>query len=159
MYTGEFETVPLGEAMFGYEMVNRKEFWLKNEKNRYVMDEFGRHKIDWREVDENKLLMWKQWVMTRIGADVYAHKAHYMTDPQYNFIYYDNIMRALESVPGEIYGNELDMHGLRVPKGKFFTKEDMAWIRKFAGTTHFSLFITGLFQSLWGPGGKGLGIG
>jgi hypothetical protein len=139
----------LGERMFGHAMVNRKEFW-KKEGGRYVKDASGRHVIDWEQVqdivknggDKGKTMIWKQFVMTKIAAELRAHRSIHTTDPSYNVGYYLNILDALASIPGEIEGDEYDNKNVKTPRNSFFSKADMAWLKRYAGVTNFRLYTT-----------------
>ena len=156
----EYRDMTLGEKLFGYELLNRKEFWkIKDGK---VQRENGRNVIDYAKVnsEKGKIFLWKQWALMKIAADLYAHRAKNSTDPSFNLTYYENAIEAIGSIPGEIWGDEMKMQGLKIGES-FFNKKDIAWLREISGTTRFSLYSRSIAESLLWPkddkDGTGLG--
>lgn len=161
---GEWATMPLGEAMFGHQIVDYPEFWKTEKvgakKSRYVIDNNGRHVIDWHKVNtpEGGNLLYKRYMLARIGADIIAHKTRSFSDPDIEVSMLTNVIDALESIPGELFANEYEAHRTMIPKGSFFNKKDINWLKDFARVRQWNLIIPSLMQTFWGKHGKGLGI-
>ncbi len=143
----EFETMPLGEAMFGYELLNIPEFRMnkkdkngKDIKGRYEKDpSTGRYVIDYNKVQNDKSTLYKQWVLMKLGADLWTHIDRHSTDPSYNVSYYFNVLDALATIPGEVYGDDEKMRNVLVAKS-YFSKKQIRWLRQMSGTTNYRLF-------------------
>lgn len=140
----EWTDMPIGEAMFGHELLDREELWMEA-KDRdgkpikgvwlFQQDENGNYKrkkngdkihmIDYDKVNKNKLLIWKQWALLKVAADIQAHRLNDRNmDPPYHPSYYKDIFTALKNIPGAIWGDEYSMSGIIVPED-FFDKNDM----------------------------------
>lgn len=155
-YKWVFKDVPLGEAMFGHQILDIPEFrtkradltdeeWrsLKAEgyrrRGQYILRPDGKHRINYDKVQDNQSLAYKQWMLMKIGADLWSHIDRHSTDPAYNMEHYLSILEAIENLPGDIEGNEFEMRKARIPKG-FFSHHQMKWLKKISGTTTTKLF-------------------
>ncbi|MGI8420547.1 MAG: hypothetical protein ACR2LN_07965 [Candidatus Levyibacteriota bacterium] len=163
--TWKYETMPLGQAIFGHLILDVPLFRKKakditeedkekgyKRKGLYLVDRDGKHVIDYDKVQssEGKTYAWKQWALMKLGADMWTHIDRHSRDPAYGIAHYIDIIEALESIPGEVFGDETDMRKSRVTKS-FFSHEQMKWLRRISGTTDFKLFtkaiLTDIFQS------------
>jgi hypothetical protein len=150
--------MPLGEALFGYEMLNRKKFWKKNPDGTWKYRDDGRHEINYDIVQEDKRALWGQFAATKIAGDLYAHMSMHSTDTKWKYHMYQNVIAALEAIPGGIDGNEFDFKGLRITK-PFFDKSDIKWLRHMAGVENFDIYWRWILKSIFAPGDeKGTGI-
>jgi hypothetical protein len=172
----KWEERSLAEAMFGKEMLNIPEFWAEAgypgtegktaedveivENGEIVKVKRIKGVIDARKIDKNRGQLLKQMAKTRLAAELYAHVDFNSTDPRYDFIYYETIIRALEQIPGGIEGDEEDMRSAKLvldPKKRFFTKNDINWIRKKSNTTQQWLFGKAFVTQSATGFGKGVG--
>lgn len=153
----EYEDMPLGQAIFGHQILDIPEFRRETKgdhgralseeeikmgykkKGKYVVDADGKYVIDYNKVQKDKTLAWKQWAMMKFGADMWTHISRHSYDPAYGLAHYIDIIEAIESIPGEVWGNETDMRGTRVIK-PFFSHEQIKWLKKISGTTDFKLY-------------------
>ena len=149
-----FKDVRLGEAMFGHEMLNRAEFWKRDDKGKPInmVDRKGRkmkglYEIDYQKVQDNKQALWKQWVMTKIAADLYSHRALHEDDIRFNFTYYQQAIEALGRIPGNLDQDQYKFKDTHV-KEFFFNKADIAWIREKSNATNFSLYAGAFFKDV-----------
>jgi hypothetical protein len=169
--TGQFREMPLGEALFGYQMLNREFFWKKRQnvdgKWEYVYDDFGRHVIDYHKINgkdelgrSGKVKLWKTWALMKIGAELHAHFSRHSTDPAFKLSYYDHVIEALEHIPGNIMGDEFDLVDTKTGKNTFFSEEDIEWLRHISRLTEFSLTWRWILSDLFMPhDDKGMGFG
>lgn len=146
-----YETIPLGEAMFGYEMLNIPQFRMlardaegKEIKGKYVVKN-GRYVIDYNKVGskDELTLAWKQFALMKIGADLWSHIDKHSRDPKYSIAYFRKVIEAIESIPAEIAVDEYNMKDAYVAKN-LFSKEQMQWFKKLSKTTNFRLLLRGL---------------
>lgn len=147
----EYETIPLGEAMFGYEMLNIPQFRMckrdaegKEIEGSYVIEN-GRYVIDYNKVGDKDGLtrLWKQFALMKIGGDLWSHIEKHSRDPKYSIAYFRKVLEAIESIPAEIVGDEFSMRDTYV--GKFlFDEEQIKWLKKLSKTTNFRLLLRGL---------------
>jgi hypothetical protein len=152
----EHKWQPLGERMMGHQILDIPEFrmrkkdltpekWseLKHEgcriKGKYIVDRQGKHKIDYNKVQENKPMVYKQWMLMKIAGDLWSHIDRHSTDPAYGMNHYLNIIDAIRDLPGDLTSSEYDLRGARISK-MFFSKEQIKWLRKISRTTMLSLF-------------------
>ncbi len=149
-----FHDVPLGEALFGHEMLNIPKFWKRDDKGRPInlRDNKGRkmkglYEIDYLKVQENKQDVWKQWFMIKVAADLRSHKMLHGNDVRYNFTYYQNVIESLGRIPGNILQDEYKMKDTVVNE-RFFTKANIAWLREKAGVTNFNLYMGAILKDL-----------
>ncbi len=142
--------MPLGEAMFGYDMLNRKEFWKDSKDGGYERDEDGRIRIDYHKVQDskNQRLLVKQFIMSKFAADFLAHKAYHAKDPRYDFTYYLNVIDALKSLPVDIEGDEFTKLGKIKAEEGYFNKADMEWFHKRAKTATERMFGVQMLKDL-----------
>ncbi|HVA96105.1 MAG TPA: hypothetical protein VND99_00470 [Candidatus Acidoferrales bacterium] len=160
-----YETMSLGEAMMGHEMLDIPEFrkevgdvspehWRElkrlgfRKRGKYIVDPSGKNVIDPNKLQEKKSLVYKQWMLTKIAADLWAHIDRHSTDPAFTMDHYMNILEAIENLPGDLAGSEFHMKGTRIPKG-FFSEEQMKWLRRISGTTRTKLFTRQFFADLF----------
>jgi len=159
----EWETMPLGQALFGHELLNRKEFWQEKEQGGWAYDENGRHVIDYKKVQKDKITLWKNWAGMKLSADLKRHLKRSMRDrsvydKNYHYTYYLNVVNALESIPGAIMGDEYNMSGVSIPKS-FFSKEDMRIIKQKAGIGTTWFWTRATYDALRGKDEKDHGWG
>jgi hypothetical protein len=145
----EYETIPLGEAMFGYEMLNIPQFRMcerdkdgKEIEGKWMIRD-GRYVIDYNKVDADKTLVWKQFSLMKIGADLWSHIDAHSKDPKYSIGYFRKVLEAIEQIPAEILGDEYNMKDTTV--GKYlFDKDQMRWLKNLTKTTNFRMLLRGL---------------
>lgn len=156
----EFEDMPLGKAIFGHQILDIPEFrmsskvpkseWEQGWKKRgkYIIDEEGKHVIDYNKVQGNKVLAYKQWALMKLGADLWTHITRHSTDPAYSMEHYMSVIEAIETIAGEVMGDETDMRGIRAVK-PYFDHHQMQWLKRMSGTTTFKLFHRQLLSDLF----------
>jgi len=150
----EWQEQYLGESMLGHQIVDIPElrFLAKDvkdwrlakkegfrKKGEYVVDRDGNHVIDWDKAQEHKTLVWKQWLLMKIAADLLTHVDRHSTDPSYSMDHYEKILTAIRELPGNILGNELNM-GDTVIGEHFFSEEQMEWLENLAKVTPILLY-------------------
>jgi hypothetical protein len=161
-----YREMPLGEAMFGHELLNREEFWLRDPKTGKpinMVDDKGRkmkglYEIDYDKVNDKKILVWKQFFMTKLVADLWAHRAYHSHDKRFDINYYDNVLAAIESIPGELKSDEFSIRDQFISKS-FFDEKDMKWMRTRAKVENYDLFVRAFFKDILLPDEKDEGIG
>lgn len=160
-----FREMTLGEAMFGHELLNREAFWKKDSKHKPIcmVDKNGKpmkgiYEIDYDKVNNNKVLVWKQWFATKMVGDLWSHRAFHSTDSRFDLNYYKNVVAAIESIPGEIKQDEYSIRQ-QVVGTKFFDKRDMAWIKKGAKVENYNLYLRSVFRDIFLPDEPQSGIG
>lgn len=152
--TKEYETVHLGEAMFGREIFDIPYFWKPGKERISIKSKQWAEKIDWDKVNsaEGKVEIWRQVALARIAAELFAHRDRHSTDPKYNMMYYEQVIKALEEIPADILGDEFNMQSARAT-GSFFYKDNIDWLRKKAKIERWRLvrnaFFTDLLLGLW----------
>ena len=149
--------ITMAEKMFGKEVIDIPEFWEKVMEGTPGAQRFSTrdkegvfrdtwripHKISGKEVNDNRVQLIKQVAKTRIAAELYSHVDLHSSDPRYDFRFYETIISALEKLPGGIEGDEFDMKSAKTildPDKRYFSKEDIDWIRKKSKTTRGRLF-------------------
>ncbi|HUQ84688.1 MAG TPA: hypothetical protein VM077_00010 [Candidatus Limnocylindrales bacterium] len=162
-----YRDMTLGEAMFGHEMLNREQFWLrdKNGKPIEMRDKNGRkakgiYEIDYDKVNstDGKKQLWKQFFMTKIAADLHSHRAFHSADNRFDINYYNNVLKAIESIPIGVGGDEFSIRD-QTRDGNFFDKKDMKWFKKSIKVENYNLFLRAVFKDLLMPDEKQEGIG
>ena len=148
----------MAEAMFGREMLHLPQF-LKNPDHPPKIDskDWADH-IDWAKVNsrDGKVYIWRQMALTRLAAELYSHRDRHSTDPKYNMLYYQTVIDALEQIPADIAGDEFSLQSAKAI-GRFFTKEDIKWLREKASTEAWRLYRN---QASWDISGGFLrGVG
>lgn len=166
-----FRDGKLWEQEFGYDLLNRKEFWKQDEKGRYIKVN-GRHVIDGKKVNNERVTLMKQMFMMELQADMISHQKMNSGDLRFPPIYYLNVIDTLKKMPGQVIIDEFKAHGYDVPES-FWTKEDFNWLERRALNGNilgieagkFGFYLKWFFSSLFdkrnreGLGfGKGLGI-
>lgn len=159
-----FREMALGEAMFGHELLNREQFWLRDENGKPInMRKNGRkmkgmYEIDYDKVNENKVLLWKQWFATKLAADLWSHRAFHSSDNRFDLNYYNSVIKAIESLPGALHADEYNLRQQAVSKN-FFDKGDMQWFKKICKTENYDLFVRAFFKDMLLPDERQEGIG
>jgi hypothetical protein len=158
----------LGEAMFGHELLNREQFWKRDPKTGKPINKLdgkgrkmkGIYKIDYDKLmtDDGKKALWKQFFMTKLAADLWAHRSYHSSDQRFDLNYYNNVIKAIESIPAGITGDEYDMRK-QISTKNFFDKQDMAWFKKNAKIENYDLFLRAFFKDILLPDEKEEGIG
>jgi len=150
-----YHEVKLGEAMFGHEMLNRAEFWKRDDHGNPVnmRDKKGRkikgmYEIDYQRVQDEKQLVWKQWFMMKVAGDLYAHRALHANEPRFNLTYYQNVVESIGRIPGNILQNEYSIKDTHVNK-YFFNKADIAWLKKTATVENFDLYWRAMLKDVF----------
>lgn len=163
-----FEEMPLGEAIFGYQILNIPEFRQEAEhfqklnpeaweamkedgykkKGKYIKSPDGRYVIDYDKVENNKVLAYKQWALMKIGADMWTHITRHSTDPSYNMAHYMDVIQAIATIGGEVLGDDVDMTKTRVVK-PYFSEGQLKWLKKMSKTTTSRLFTRQLFEDIF----------
>lgn len=162
-----WKDISLAEDMFGREMLDIPEFWervdpgtpgakkyhLRNKNMEWEDSWRMPNQISGKEVNNNRPQLIKQMAKTRIAAELYAHVDLHSNDPRYDFRYYETIYQALESLAGGVEGDETDLKSAKTildPNRRYFTKEDILWIRKKSNTTQGRLYGMALLKAiLW----------
>jgi hypothetical protein len=162
----EFRNCKLGMTQFGYDVLNREEFW-KRDKNGNVIKRHGLAEIDFNKVEENRLLLMKQVFMTELAADFYNHQLNNSGDLRFKQAYYLNFIDALKTISGKLVVNELAKHGIKVTED-FINKKDLQWLQARALNGQILFWDAGVFgfhlkwwiSSLWDKTDKdGMGFG
>ncbi len=161
-----YREMTLGEAMFGHEMLNREQFWLRDKKTGKpieMRDDKGRkmkglYEIDYDKVEADKVQVWKQFFMTKIAADLHAHRAFHAPDNRFDINYYNNVLKAIESIPHGVEADEFSIRD-KYQKDNFFDKKDMKWFRKAIKVENYDLFLRAIFKDILMPDEKQEGIG
>jgi len=140
---GNYKEMYLAEAMFGREILDIPEFWVKDKNKRKIpIDAPNWHeKIDWEYLNTRnaKVALWRQVALGRLAAELYAHRDKYSKDPYYGIAFYEQVIGALEELPASVMGDEFDLRSAK-ESGRFFTKRDIEWLRKKSNTTRAQLF-------------------
>lgn len=162
-----YREMTLGEAMFGHELLNREMFWKRNKKGKPIemRDENGRrmkglYEIDYDKLEttEGRIQVWKQFFMTKIGADLHAHRAYHSSDNRFDINYYNNVIKAIESIGHDVEGDEFSIRD-QTRGGNFFNKKDMKWFKKTVKLENYNLFMRAIFRDILMPDEKQEGIG
>lgn len=170
----EYRTIPLGEALFGYQMLDIPEFWKREEdphgdhddshghgkKGKVLKDEKGRRMIDYNLVHKNPTALYKQFALMKFAGDMWTHIDRHSSDPTYDYHHFLEIIEALERIPAEITGSDKDMRDVRISKS-FFSHAQIKWLRKMAKVDNYSLFRRQFIDDIFGGGHdkKGSGFG
>lgn len=160
-----YRDMTIAEMMFGHGMLNRADFWARDSKNKPipVYDNKGKRikgvfEIDYDKVNEKPQLIWKQWFMTKIAADLLRHRKLYLHDERFNFTYYQNAVNALIKIPGKIMSDEYGLQRV-IETEPFFSKADIAWLRREAKVETFDLYWKAGASDLLKPKDPEEGIG
>lgn len=143
----EYESMKLGKMIFGYEILNIPEFRKKNKAGKAIKEN-GRYVIDYAKVQKDQTKAWKQWALMKFGADLWAHIDRHGRDPAYGIAHYFDVLEALESIPGEVWGTDDKMKDVRVVE-QFFSHHQMKWLKKMSGTTNLQLYTRGFIHDLF----------
>ena len=153
----EWEWMPLGEMLFGYQVLNVPEFRMcktdkegKEIKGKYIRDkETGRYVIDYNKVQANKTKAWKQWALMKISGDLWTHIDRHSTDPAYTLSHFKQIIDAIDSIPADIIASDDSLQGMKIGK-TFFSKAEMRWLKKVSGATDWRLYRNQVMLDLFG---------
>jgi hypothetical protein len=160
-----WQEMTLAESMFGRQVLDIPEFWETVKEGTpgavkiETRDREGEWKPTWRmphvisgkEINGNRAQLVKAIAKTRIAAELYAHVDLHSNDPRYDFRFYETIFQALESIPGGIMGNEYDLKTAKTKlnqKDRFFSKNDINWIRKASNTTQGRLYGFAILKAI-----------
>jgi hypothetical protein len=154
----------LGERMLGHQILDVEPFWQEikdfgpemwkdlkgrgySKRGKYAIRPDGKHVIDYNKVQDNKKLVYKQWLLMKIAGDLWSHIDRHSTDPAYSLHHYDEIVESIAALPGNIDGTEYDLKGVRV-NHTFFEKEQMQWLKRMSGADGLFLreFLHDVFQ-------------
>jgi hypothetical protein len=162
----EFRNCKLGMTQFGYDVLNREEFW-RRDKNGKVIKRHGLAEIDFNKVEENRLTVMKQVFMTELAADFYNHQLNNSGDLRFKQAYYLNFIDALKTLSGKLVVDELAKHGITVTED-FMNDKDFDWLKERALNGKILFWDAGVFgfhlkwwlSSLWDKTDKdGMGFG
>lgn len=157
----EWEDGYLGEALFGHQILDIPEFRKKAKEltdedkdkgyrkaGKYIKDADGNFVIDYNKVQADQTLVWKQWALMKMGADLWSHISNHSTDPAYGLAHYIDVLEAIESIPGGVEGSDKDMRGTRVVT-PFFDHAQIKWLRQISGTTNLKLYTRAIFTDIF----------
>jgi hypothetical protein len=139
----------MGERMIGHQVLDIKDFWMDTksipkeelaERKRkgyrirrgYIIRPDGKHEIDYNKAQNNKPMVYKQWMLMKLAADLWSHIDKTSTDPGYTLEHYENIVQAIKDLPGDMAGDEYDMNGVRITK-TLFSKHQIEWLERISG--------------------------
>lgn len=164
----KWEDRSLAEAMFGKEMIDVPEFWTRVDKGTpraqkyYTRSAKAGEEWEWTwripneisgaEINANRDQLVKQMAMTRLASELWSHVDVNSNDPRYDFRFYETVIAALESIPGGILGDETSLKSSRVNVNKwerFFSANDINWIRKKSKTTFFWTYGIAILQAIF----------
>ncbi len=130
----EWRDCKLGMLVFGYDELNRKDFWKQDKNGNYIKHN-GLHEIDFNKIQtaEQRLQAVKQIILTEIAADMYRHQQMFSTDLRLSPVFYLNAIDALKNgiLGKNIEIDELKKYGVNA-KEHFFSDEDIAWLKERA---------------------------
>lgn len=161
---GNWQDISVAESMMGHQVLNIPEFrkrvsdvtkeqWKEMKRKGYrrrgiyIIRPDGKHEINADRVQNNKRLAWQEWMLAKLGADLYQHISRHSTDPAYNMGHFMKILKAIEELPGDLVGNEFNMKKTHFAK-TFFSKEQMRRLKFRSGTTTTALFTRQFFADL-----------
>lgn len=162
-----YRVMTLGEAMFGHELLNREQFWLRDKRGKPIemRDKNGRkmkglYEIDYDKLEttDGKVQVWKQFFMTKLAGDLHAHRAFHSSDNRFDINYYNNVLKAVESIPKGLEGDEFSIRD-QTREGNFFDKKDMKWFKQAIKVENYDLFLRAVFKDIFLPDEKEGGIG
>ena len=141
----KFVYMPKGEEMFGYQVLNRAEFWKRRPNGKPEKDENGRNVIDYSKLEtkDGRALLWKSVALTKLATDLKSHLSVHMDDPNWSYAQKMNLINAVASIPGPVDVDGHDIGKIR-QKGYLFSKKDMKFLRHLAKAEHFDLLIAEL---------------
>ena len=139
--------MPLGQAMFGKQMLDIPAFWKTDQRTGKLI----KHEIDYKKLNTDKTHeLMKRWVLTFVAGQILEHRSlqPWATGIRYDFTYYDDIIGALSKIPGDILYDQTSMKRTDIP-AYFFSKEQIAWLRKISGTGRFKLYSLAFLQEIF----------
>lgn len=162
-----YRDMPLAEAMFGHELLNREAFWKRDSRGRPInqldargLKMKGIYEIDYDKLqtDKGKELIWKQFFMVKLAADLHAHRKFHAPDNSFDLNYYNSVIKAIEAIPAAVKSDEYSLTD-QVREGSFFNKNDMKWFRRSIKVENYDLFVRGFFKDIALPEDPQEGIG
>ncbi|HSA84470.1 MAG TPA: hypothetical protein VLF20_06335 [Patescibacteria group bacterium] len=156
----QYETVALGEAVLGKQVLNHL---LKNPEYWQVKyDEHGDRytEVNWDALDalnkKGELAKWMEMGFITGQMLLYTERAEWNLNPRYNYQIKAAIVQALKHLPGDIFF--LDPNDARGTDAKnYFPEEMLDWFREASGTKH--MFWTEALANLFsGAPGKKAGL-
>ncbi|HVZ58422.1 MAG TPA: hypothetical protein VG935_01555 [Patescibacteria group bacterium] len=154
-----FKDVHLAEAMFGRDILDIPPLIKKGKEHISKNDPKWSEKIDWDflATKDGKVALWHRVALTRLAAELYAHRDAHSHDPAYGNMYYESIIRALEAIPAEVMGDETSIQSSKEGMKRAFTKEEIAWLRRKSSTEVWRLMrnqvvkdtFMGLAKGFW----------
>lgn len=147
-FTGKkWETIPLAQSMFGHEILDIPEFRkgeniFQIENGQIKRDLEGRpiHAIDYHKVNANKEQLYIQVVKGLLAAQLADARDKHSRTPGYDLAYWHQIYDSLASIPTYLEGTEYSLKKTKAG-GRFFSKEDLDWIRKTSGSEEWRLYF------------------
>ena len=144
-----------GERMIGHQVLDIPTFWLDTksipkeelaERKRmgyrirrgYIIRPDGKHEIDYNKVQDNKPMVYKQWMLMKLAADLWTHIDNTSTDPAYSLHHYEEIVEAIKNLPGDLAGDEYDMKGVKITK-PLFNHHQIEWLERMSGMNKLSV--------------------
>lgn len=131
----------LAEAFFGPEILS--DYYEKDEKGRFIKDEqTGQYiiNIDRLQKDAQDRVLWKKLFRYQIAAELRSRRDWNSPYKRYSFAEVERIMLWLERMPGQIGGSDEDLADTHFVS-RFFSKEDIEWIRKHAHAERMHMFL------------------
>jgi hypothetical protein len=113
----------------------------------YIIRPDGKHEIDYNKVHDNKKMVYKQWMLMKLAADLWSHIDRHSSDPSYTLEHYDNIVDAIKNLPGDIDGDQYNMKGVRNTQ-TLFDKHQIEWLERISGKNglFFRTFVQDIFM-------------
>lgn len=149
--------MPYAERMFGHEVLDIPEFWMTDEQGKYVYESYldlngkrkWRHKIDADKVQYGKKKLFKQGMLgTLAGQFLGEHQLRsWKLAGGHNWTYYKEFLEVLEKIPGNIILGST-MANTHITE-RFFTHEEIRWLRKHAQMTNMRLYSIEFAKALF----------
>ena len=142
---GKWREMYMWEAMFGRQLLDRKEFWETDKRGRPIKDENGLNKIDAKKVQDNQVRVFKDWMLMYLAGQFLNHRSRkpWALATRDGFHFYDDLIKSLEKIPGDIWleGGEKDIDKIEIPS-RFFDKADIQFLRKKSKTNRLYWMAT-----------------
>src|SRR5216683_308882 len=103
-------------------------------------------------------MVYKQALLMKLAADLHHHISRHTTNPRYTLEHFEEVIKSIIELPGNLLGTQYDLQG-NVVTQPFFSEEQIAWLRKVSGsnTKWRTEFLKAIFMG--DPHGKGSGVG
>jgi len=156
---GDWYTADVSEHLWGkqiiYDFVNGKDRDGKVRRHRVdTVEEIvednkvigekkvGKHiQSDGEVIEEQKREFWRRPMMYAIAAEIKAHREYGSGYTRYKLAQIEKIYEFLKNFSGEVEADEGDLSNTKVGK-KFFSDEDINWIRIASDTTKGWLYFS-----------------